>query len=210
MAVLTRHKSNIYGLVTDLATLQNNIDAEVSRATGVEGSLTSLTTTDKSNLVSAVNEVVSSLSSSSSTLQANIDAEVTRATGVEASIQAELDATQTALDNKVDVYNISTTEYNTGVKRGTKEVFGIEIDLGLLPNSGTKDVAFTFNPLFTYWIDTSNSYASSSSEVITLPYLGFIGDEVSVKLDRVNNKIVTMAANDRTTLTGKLVILYTK
>lgn len=119
-------------------------------------------------------------------------------------------ATQTALDNKVDEYNISTTEYNTGVKRGTKEVFGIEIDLGLLPNSGTKDVEFTFNPLFTYWIDTSNSYASSSSEVITLPYLGFIGDEVSVKLDRVNNKIVTMAANDRTTLTGKLVILYTK
>lgn len=105
---------------------------------------------------------------------------------------------------------INTSEYNTGVKRGNKEVFGIEVDLGSLPNSSSKNVSFTFNSAYTYWIDTSNSYASSSSEVITLPYLGFIGDEVSVKLDRVNNKIVIITAKDRTSLTGKLVILYTK
>ena len=38
-------------------TLQANIDAEVARATGVEGLLTNLTTTAKTNLVSAINEV---------------------------------------------------------------------------------------------------------------------------------------------------------
>lgn len=38
-------------------TLQDNIDAEVARATGVEGLLTNLTTTAKTNLVSAINEV---------------------------------------------------------------------------------------------------------------------------------------------------------
>lgn len=39
------------------ANLQANIDAEVARATGVEGLLTNLTTTAKTNLVSAINEV---------------------------------------------------------------------------------------------------------------------------------------------------------
>lgn len=38
-------------------TLQANIDEEVARATGVEGLLTNLTTTAKTNLVSAINEV---------------------------------------------------------------------------------------------------------------------------------------------------------
>lgn len=37
--------------------LQSSIDAEVARATGVEGLLTNLTTTAKTNLVSAINEV---------------------------------------------------------------------------------------------------------------------------------------------------------
>lgn len=39
------------------ANLQSAIDAEVARATGVEGLLTNLTTTAKTNLVSAINEV---------------------------------------------------------------------------------------------------------------------------------------------------------
>ena len=39
------------------STLQSAIDAEVARATGVEGLLTNLTTTAKTNLVSAINEV---------------------------------------------------------------------------------------------------------------------------------------------------------
>lgn len=39
------------------ANLQANINAEVARATGVEGLLTNLTTTAKTNLVSAINEV---------------------------------------------------------------------------------------------------------------------------------------------------------
>lgn len=41
--------------------LQNAIDAEVLRAQGVEGSLSNLTTSDKSNLVSAINEVKGSI-----------------------------------------------------------------------------------------------------------------------------------------------------
>lgn len=57
MAVLTRNKLNVFGLVDDLATLQTNIDNEETRAIGVEGILNNLTTTDKTNLVSAINEL---------------------------------------------------------------------------------------------------------------------------------------------------------
>lgn len=48
--------------------LQGNIDDEVSRAKGVEGSLSNLTTTAKSNLVAAINEVDAHADSISSTI----------------------------------------------------------------------------------------------------------------------------------------------
>jgi len=100
MAVLLRSKSSVYNLTTDLtnlanlistnttnitneitratgaeATLQTNIDNEVTRATGVEGDLVNLTTIAKTNLVSAINEIASNVSSM-------------------AGFQSELDATQ--------------------------------------------------------------------------------------------------------------------
>lgn len=48
--------------------LQNQITAEVSRAKGVEGTLSNLTTTAKSNLVSAINEVDADVATINATL----------------------------------------------------------------------------------------------------------------------------------------------
>ena len=76
MAVLQRNKSNIYGLVTDLNSLQSQISSEVTRATGVEGSLASLTTTEKSTLVAAINELKSALGSQSGDLAAQLAQEI--------------------------------------------------------------------------------------------------------------------------------------
>ena len=90
MAVLMRHKSNIYGLVNDLTTLTNNIAAEVTRATGVEGSLTSLSTTDKTTLVAAINEVLSLVQSSSAS--DDLAAEIARATAAESKLTTDLAA----------------------------------------------------------------------------------------------------------------------
>jgi hypothetical protein len=110
MAVLQRHKSNIYGLVTDLTNLQNNIDAEVLRATGVEGTLTNLTTTDKTNLVNAINEVKGLAGTGTQAVQDALDAEVLRATGVEGTLRTDLDAeilratgAESDLDSRLDV-----------------------------------------------------------------------------------------------------------
>lgn len=122
----------------------------------------------------------------------------------------EVDSLISGIDTGSNIV-ISSTEYLTGNKRGSKDIYGIEVDLGALPDSTTKQVSFSFNSSYTYWVDTSNSYSASSSEVITLPYVGYIGDDVSVKLDKTNNKIVIISAKDRTSFTNtKLVLLYTK
>ena len=92
MAVLMRHKSNIYGLINDLTALQNNIDVEVTRAKTIEGSLSSLNTTDKSTLVAAINEVLAELQSQGSSIADDLAAEVTRATAAETQIASDLSA----------------------------------------------------------------------------------------------------------------------
>ena len=114
MAVLMRHKSNIYGLVNDLTVLTNNIAAEVTRATGVEGSLTSLSTKDKTTLVAAINEVLSLVQSSSTA--DDLAAEITRATAAESKLTTDLSAEvarATAAESKL------TTDLSAEVTRAT-------------------------------------------------------------------------------------------
>ena len=92
MAVLMRHKSNIYGLVNDLTKLTNDIATEVTRASTVEGSLSSLSTTDKTNLVTAINEVLSLLQAQASSLADDLAAESARAIAAEGVLTTELTA----------------------------------------------------------------------------------------------------------------------
>lgn len=117
--------------------------------------------------------------------------------------------TKTEIDNKVK--NIVSTEFDAGFKRNGKQVYGIEIDCGALINAGSKDTSFTFNSSYTYWVDSQNSYAKSSTEVLPLPYATpFIGEQIGVKLDLTNSKIKLTCGTDRTSYTAKVVLLYTK
>lgn len=166
MAVLTRSKNTVYGLVSDLTALQSNIDNEAvlrgsndtnlqneinatqtgaglgtngsysanigtnyigaatslvsadelldaaiktekDRAVSVEGTLSSLNTTVKTSLVSAINEVLSTANSAVADVQtqlntevtnriADVDAEESRAIAAEAVLQANISAVETA------------------------------------------------------------------------------------------------------------------
>lgn len=111
MGVLMRNKSNIYGLVGDLTTLTNNISSEVTRATSVEGNLASLTTTNKSSLVSAINEINAATGSEAVAL---IEAETLRATTAEGTIATNLASEVTRatiaeglLDGRLDIIESS-------------------------------------------------------------------------------------------------------
>lgn len=110
MAVLMRHKNNVYGLVNDLNTLQTNIDNEKLRAEGVEGTLTSLTTTDKTNLVSAINELKLLAGDGVQEVQDALDAEILRATTAEGALTTAINdevlratGIETDLDNRLGV-----------------------------------------------------------------------------------------------------------
>ncbi len=106
--------------------------------------------------------------------------------------------------------NISTTEYLNGNSRNALPIYGIEVNIGAMPNSTFKNVAFTFNAAYTYWIDASNSYCSNSTASYPLNYTGNVGESISCYLDRTNNVIKVLASDDKSSFTGKIVILYTK
>ena len=116
MAVLMRHKSNIYGLVNDLTKLTNDIAAEVSRASGVEGSLSSLNTSTKSNLVAAINEVLAALQAQGSSVADDLANEISRAQAAEAQIASDL-AAESA--RAIAAEGVLTTNLSAEVTRAT-------------------------------------------------------------------------------------------
>jgi hypothetical protein len=130
-ALFTEENSRI----SAVAGVQSNIDdtntaltTEVNRAKGVEGTLGSLTTFDKSNLVAAINEVAAdlsteetnrtsdttSLTNSITTLTMNLNNEVTARTTADTTLQTNLNneiSNRTTADNTLQG-NIDTVSGN--------------------------------------------------------------------------------------------------
>lgn len=77
-----------------VSTLESGLAAEITRAEGVEGSLASLTTSDKSSLVAAINAEASRAATAEGVNAAAISAETTRATAAEGT-------NATAISNEV-------------------------------------------------------------------------------------------------------------
>jgi len=122
------------------------------------------------------------------------------------------DQTNELLNFKSDTYDIGATEYKCGYKRGGKEVFGIEVDCGALPNSTTKLTPIpNYNSNFNYWIDTSKSYSKDSvKHVIPLPNVA--GSPYHILADILpEDKIrIITSANYTGFTTTKITLNYTK
>ena len=124
--LLTTYNNKVAELEQADEDLDDKIDAEITRATDVEGDLTQLATEDKTDLVSAINELHSDASDISDALQDEIDRatqaesdlddkidnEITRATGVEGTLS---NLTTDAKGNLVSAINEvdSHTDTNT-------------------------------------------------------------------------------------------------
>jgi len=106
--------------------------------------------------------------------------------------------------------NISTSEFVTNATRGNKTVYGIEVDIGALPNNAEKLVSFAFNSSFTYWIDSQNSYFANNTGSYPLNFSDIVGNTVSCFLNKSNNKISINTTDDKSSFNGRIVILYTK
>lgn len=118
------------------------------------------------------------------------------------------------LSGKQNTYDITSSEYKCGYSRGGKEVFGIEVDFGALPNNTTKSVAIpNYNANYNYWIDTSKSYSQNSTETIPLPRAPSGLSNNSYWIDIIilspNIRIIT-ASNYSSYTKTKVVLNYTK
>lgn len=116
------------------------------------------------------------------------------------------------LSAKSNSYNVSATEYSCGYTRGGKEVFGIEVDCGALPNNAIKTIQIpNYNASYNYWINTSNSYSKTTNKnsTITIPYVA--NAPYHVMLDIIGDKIRIIPYSDRTIFTEtKITLNYTK
>lgn len=65
MGILKRHKNTVYGLNSDLSDLNDQISTETQDRKGQVGTLDNLTTTEKTSLVKAINEVQTSVDNTS-------------------------------------------------------------------------------------------------------------------------------------------------
>jgi hypothetical protein len=111
---------------------------------------------------------------------------------------------------KADKVNITDTEYITGLMRNGKQVYGIEVDGGSMPNETVKDIIFEFNATYTYWVDLQNSYYDNNLLSYPLNYTDDVGGVSSVFLDKENNYIKIITTDDRSSFNCKIVLLYTK
>jgi hypothetical protein len=115
---------------------------------------------------------------------------------------------------KQNIYDITNSEYKCGYLRGGKEVFGIEVDCGALPNNTVKTITIP-NYLATnkYWVDQKNSiaYDPTNKVMITLPYASSSSLSSTISAYVQNDKIYIYTGTNRTSYTEtKVVLNYTK
>lgn len=122
--------------------------------------------------------------------------------------------TNTLLNKKIETYNISSSEFKCEYTRNGKEVFGIEIDCGALPNNTTKIIQIpNYNENNKYWLGKGN-YAeqeTTAGAVITLPRAD--ARKINYCIDIVIQKkvgISIVTKTDYSSYNAKIVLNYTK
>ena len=128
--------------------LAADIEAEETRATGVEGSLTNLSTTSKTNLVSAINEVNS-----------NVTAERQRAEGAESALG-------TRITNETTAREIADTELGNRITGETNRATGVEGTLSNLTTTAKTNLVAAINEVDSH-ADTANSNIGTMNSLTT-------------------------------------------
>ena len=153
--------------------LGNRITAETNRAEGVEGSLTNLSTSSKTNLVSAINEVNS-----------NVTAERQRAEGAETALG-------TRITNETTAREQADTELGNRITGETNRATGVEGTLSNLTTSTKTNLVNAINEVDAH-TDTNTSDIADIKELI--PGEATSSNQLADK-DFVNSSIATQTGN---------------
>jgi hypothetical protein len=115
-----------------------------------------------------------------------------------------------AIDELAGGLDITQTEFDAGYKRGGKQVYGVEVDCGALPNAANKTAVIPdYDASYVYWF-ASGSYArnTTTTAMIPLPYQSANPVFIWKRTDNLIaiNTSSDMSAYDET----KIVLNYTK
>ena len=157
------------GTTASAETLTTNLDNEVTRATSTEGDLTTLTTQDTNDLVSAINSEATRVSGIETDLRTDLTTEVTRATNKDNQLQTDL---TNETDRAILADSTLTTNLDNEVTRATT----VEGDISTLTTVDKTDLTNAVNSLKSE-IDANASTASTNvSEMFTKS-----GDDITFK-----------------------------
>lgn len=155
-------------------------NAEYQRATGVEGTLSNLTTTDKSSLVNAINELTDSenigYDNTTSGLTAdNVQDAIDEIAGTAGSAIQEVQVNGTALTPANGAVNVTVAEGSTN---GTVAVNGVDVDV-----HGLGSAAFVNTGALA---DTAGTYDNTGS--------GLTATTIQDAIDEVAGSVATQSA----------------
>ena len=187
---------NITGSLSNQTDLKNALDAKAG--TTLTGALTDLTTTSKTNLVSAINEVdavasnVGNINDLTTTAKTNTVAAINEVNG-----KARFDI------------DYSSTEIDTGATwvDGSK-IYKKTVFLGLLPNAGNKTVAHNIANLDRVVKIEAIIHNGGTYAMIPFVHTQAVTGNININVNTTDITIST--GNDRTSWSGDCTIYYTK
>ena len=169
------------------ADLQSQITAEVNRAKGVEGTLSSLTTDAKTNLVAAINEVDSHADTNAS----NLNAEISRAKTTEGTLTnltTDAKTNLVAAINEVDSHaDANTTAIGNEVTRAT----GVEGSLSNLNTTAKTNLVAAINEVNTAL--GNEVTRATNAESALADDISDLSSDLSDAVTRLSNDISTEA-----------------
>ena len=192
---------------TTVSTLSTNLSNEIIRAAAVEGDLTQLDTTLKTNLVDAINSEIMRANSIENTITSNLTSEINRSVSKDNELESEL-------DNEVLRSVSKDNELETNLTSEINRAITAEGDITSLTTSNKTNLVGAINSLKTV-VDTNNStQISTLSDMFTkidddIIFKGNLIPETdsTLNIGSVSNKIGELYVSANTIYLGDNTII---
>jgi hypothetical protein len=186
----------------------NYTTAEKDKLAGIEAGATE--NSSDATLLDRTNHTGTQAISTIADLQATLDAKFEATVTGSGTLFLSDDGVYNEASGGGTVVDITSSEFNAGYKRGGKQVYGVEVDVGALPNAANKTAVIPgYNASYVYWFAVG-SYArnTATTAAIPLPYQSL--NPVFI-WKRTDNLIAVNTSSDMSAYNDtKIILNYTK